>query len=344
MEIPTLLSKEAGRSASRLVDEMSRLFWMSRAIHVAAELGISDHLDDKPLTAVELAEKTGTNAAALERLLQFLSAYGIFRKTADGSFGHSQLSLVLREDHPDSKRATIRRLEPFYWTSIARMDHTIRTGESAFQHVHGVPYFEYMKGKPEHQRRFDEAMAQISDEDDAAIAAAYDFKKFDKIVDVGGGQGGLLAEILRSAPDSKGVLFDQPHVVKQAARLKESGFSDRYELTGGNFFEAVPDGGDCYIIKGVLHDFDDDQCVTILSNCRKAVHARGHVVIANLDLPLTINGPHHNLTMDIVMMTQLNGRERTQFDWKELFRRSGLEIVEAYPTDVLFTVIDGVPE
>ncbi len=344
MDIPALLSNEAGRSASRLVDEMSRLFWMSRAIHVAAELGISDQLNDEPLTATELAEKTGTNAAALGRLLQFLSAYGIFEKTPDGRFNHSPLSLVLREDHPNSKRATIRRHQPFYWASIAELEHSIRTGGSAFQHVHGVPFFDYMKENVEHQRLFDEAMAQISDEDNAGIVSAYDFGQFDQIVDVGGGKGGLLAEILKTTRNTRGILFDQPQVVEQAARLKENGLSDRYELVGGNFFEAVPRGADCYIIKGVLHDFDDEQCVKILSNCRKAVKRDGHVVIANLDLPATIDGPHHNLTMDIMMMSQLNGRERTQAAWAELFRRSELEIVEAYPTDVLFTVIDSVPE
>ncbi len=114
-------------------------------------------------------------------------------------------------------------------------------------------------------------------------------------------------------------------------------------MVAGDFFEGVPIGGDCYVIKGVLHDFDDDQCVTILSNCRKAVNANGHVVIANLDLPPTIDGPHQNLTMDIMMMTQLNGRERTQSEWSELFRRSGLKLIDTYQTDVLFTLIDGVP-
>ncbi len=343
MEIPALVSRDAGQSAARLLDEMSRLFFVSRAIYVAAELGVADQLDDEPLAPAELAEKTGTNAAALGRLLQFLSAYGIFQRMPDGKFSQSPLSSVLRDDHPNSKRAGLRRFQPYWWAAVGEMEHSICTGESAFEKVHGVSFFQYLSGNSEIQSRFNEGMARTSDTDDAAIAAAYDFKKFSRIVDVGGGQGGLLSQILLVAPHSSGILFDQPQVVEQASRLKERGLSDRSERVGGNFFESVPGGADCYVIKGVLHDFNDDQCVTILSNCRKAVHANGRVLIANQDLPSPIDDPHPNLTMDIQMMTVLNGRERSEADWSELFRRSGLKIVDSYQTDVLFTLIDGVP-
>ena len=152
-----------------------------------------------------------------------------------------------------------------------------------------------------------------------------------------------MTQILLAAPKSKGILFDQPQVIERATRLGESGLSDRSELIGGDFFESVPGGADCYVIKGVLHDFDDDQCVTILSHCRNAAHPNGHVVIANQDLPSPIVGPHPNLTLDINMMTVLNGRERSESDWSELFWRSGLSLGDAYRTDSLFTLIDGVP-
>ena len=223
------------------------------------------------------------------------------------------------------------------------MEHSIRTGNAAFEKLHGVPFFEYIRENAEIQSRFDRGMAEISDGDDAAIAAAFDFGKFSCIVDVGGGQGGLLTQILFAAPNASGILFDQPQVVEQANRLKQSGLSNRSELVGGNFFESVP-GADCYVIKGVLHDFNDDQCITILSNFRKNIHANGHVVIANQDFPSPIDGPHPNLTMDIQMMTVLNGRERSEEVWSELFRRSGLKLVAAYQTGSLFTLIEGVPD
>ena len=342
MEIPALLSKDAGRSAARLINEMSRLYYLSRAIHVVAELELADHLDDEPLSPKDLAGKSGTNGATLTRLLRYLSAYGIFHEVQDGKFSHTALSSVFRRDHPNSVHESLRKPEMFWWSAVGDMEHSIRTGESAFNNVHGVSFFQFLKENPDIQKRFDETMARVSDADDAAIAAAYDFKQFNFIVDVGGGRGGLLAQILLSAPDARGILVDQPQVIAQATRLEESGLSDRTELVGGNFFESVPGAGDCYVIKGVLHDFDDDQCITILSNCRKAMIADGRVVIANLDLPATIDGPHPNLTMDIQMMTLLSGRERSEPEWSELFRRSGLKLLGSVQTNVGFTVVDGV--
>lgn len=343
MEIPQLVSKDAGRSAARLIDEMSRLYYLSRAIHVAAELGIADHLGDDPATPAELAKRTGTDAPALKRLLRFLSAYRIFEERLPDRFTNTALSSVLRDDHPNSVRANLRRIGDFWWSAVGRMEHSIRTGESSFAHVHGVPFFHYLKETPDVQKRFDEAMARISDADDAAVAGAYDFKRFRRIVDVGGGRGGLLAQILAGAPDASGVLFEQPQVLAQATRLEEAGVSKRCELVAGDFFEAVPEGGDCYVVKGVLHDFDDDQCVTILANCRRAVVKDGRIVIVNQDLPSPIDGPHPNLTMDIQMMTLLKGRERSVAEWSEIFGRAGLRPGETFETGVGFTLIDACP-
>jgi cyclopropane fatty-acyl-phospholipid synthase-like methyltransferase len=187
-------------------------------------------------------------------------------------------------------------------------------------------------------------MARISDADDMAIADAYDFSGFSRIVDVGGGKGGLLAQILLRAPDATGVLFDQPQVVAETTRLEQAGLSMRAELVGGDFFELIPDGGDCYVIKGVLHDFDDEQCVRILSNCREAMKTGGRVLIANQDLPSPVDGPHPNLTMDIQMMVLLTGRERSVDQWGALFRQAGLRIGETTGTRVAFTLVDGVAE
>lgn len=343
MDIPSLLSKDAQQSASRVIDEMSRLYYLSRAIHIVAELGLADQLDDKPVTSRVLAQKTETDSAALSRLLIFLSAYGIFHQEPDGTFSHTELSSVFRRDHPNSVRAILRRIGAFWWSAIGDLEYSIRTGESAFNHVHGMPFFQFLKENPDIQKRFDEGMAQVSDADDAAVAAAYNFNRFDRIVDVGGGRGGLLTQILKRAPKAKGILFEQPQVIDQATRLAESDLSDRTELVGGDFFDSVVEGGDCYVIKGVLHDFDDDQCVTILSNCRKAMNAHGRIVIANRDLPSPDDGPHPNLTMDIQMMALLSGRERSEADWSELFRRSGLQLVGSIQSDVGFTVVDGMP-
>jgi C-methyltransferase len=344
MEGPELLSEDAGQSAARLIDEMSRLYYLSRAIQVAAEVGIADHLGDDPVALDELAWATGTNAGALKRLLRFLSAYRVFEERSPDRFCNTTLSSVLRADHPNSVRANLRRMDASWWSAAAALEHSIRTGEAAFTHVHGVPFFQHLRANAEAQKRFDEGMAQSSHANDAAIAAAYDFRRFRRIVDVGGGRGGLLLEILLRAPDAAGVLFDQPQVVQHATKLQEAGLLGRVELVAGDFLQSVPGGGDCYVIKGVLHDFDDRQCIRILSNCRRAMSGRGCVVIANQDFPASIEGPHPNLTMDIHMMTMLGGRERSAVEWSELLRRSGLRLSDTIPTDVGFTLVEGKPD
>jgi hypothetical protein len=338
---PELLSKDANQSPARLIDEMSRLYYLSRAIHVAAQLGIADHVGDDTVAADELAQRTGTNPAALDRLLRFLSAYGIFEEHAPVQYRNTELSAALREDHPQSVRANLRRIGEFWWSAVGILEHSIRSGESAFTAFHGVPFFRYLEDHPDVQKRFDEAMARISTADDAAIADAYDFSGFHRIVDVGGGRGGLLAQILTRVPDATGVLFEQPQVVAGATRLEQLGLSDRAELVGGDFFKAVPEGGDCYVIKGVLHDFSDEECVTVLSNCRKSMRKDARVIVANQDLPTPIAGPHPNLTMDIQMMVLLTGRERSATQWGELFRRAGLKARDSIPTEVGFTLVDG---
>ncbi len=323
---------------------MSRLYYLSRAIHVAAELGIADYLSDRPVSIAELVEKTGTSAMALMRLIRFLTAYQVFAEPIPDAFCSTDLSSVLRHDHPHSVRANLRRIGGFWWSAVGDLEHTVSTGGSAFEPVHGMPFFQFLRSTPDIQQRFDEALARISDSDDAAIASAYDFTRFQRIVDVGGGRGGFLVQILKRALGAIGVLFEQPQVLDAATRPEEAGLADRIEKSGGNFFDAVPDRADCYVIKGVLHDFDDDQCIKILSNCRTAVGANGCVLIANQDLPATIQGPHANLTMDIQMMTLLSGRERSHSQWSELFRQSGLKPGSVIETGVGFTLIEGIPD
>jgi len=343
MERPELLSPNAGQSASRLIDEMSRLYYLSRAIHVATELGVAEHLEKGAVASAALAERTGTNAAALRRLLRFLSAYGVFEETSPDEFRNTPLSSVLRDDHPQSVRANLRRIGTFWWSAVGELEYSVRTGEAAFEHVHGVPFFRYLRTNAEVQRRFDLAMAQISDADDAAIASAYEFGRFGQIVDLGGGRGGLLVQILKRAPKATGVLFEQPQVLATATRLDEAGLTDRSKKIGGDFFASVPDGADCYVIKGVLHDFNDQQCTRILSNCRRAAGDTGRLLIANQDLPVTVDAPHPNLTMDIQMMALLGGRERSASDWSSLFQQSGWKLGSQIETGAGFTLVEGTP-
>lgn len=343
MQKPDLLSRDAEQSAARLIDEMSRLYYLSRAIHVAAELGVADRLGDDAVGIATLAEATGAKAVALRRLLRFLSAYRIFEESSPDEFRNTQLSSVLRDDHPQSVRANLQRFGTFWWGAVGELEYTLRTGEAAFQHVHGVPFFRYLKNNVELQRRFDRGMARVSDADDGAIAASYEFSHFRQIVDLGGGRGGLLVQILQRAPNATGVLFEQPQVLDMATRLDEAGLLARSKKVVGDFFESVPSGADCYVIKGVLHDFNDEQCARILTNCRRAVSVDGCLVIANQDLPLSLDMPHPNLTMDMQMMTILGGRERSARDWSELFQQSGWRLSNRIETSVGFTLLEGQP-
>ncbi len=343
VEQPELLSREAGRSAPGLIAEMARLYYLSRAIHVAAEIGIADRLGDQPVAVDELARRTGTHAGSLRRLLRFLAAYGVFAESTPGRFRNTVLSAALRDDHPHSIRAHVRRTEASWWSAAWELEHAVRTGEAAFTKVHGMPFFEHIRGDAEAQKRFDEGMARSSDANDAAIAAAFDFGRFHRIVDIGGGRGGLLRQILTHAPRAVGVLFEQSQVLQQATRLQEPALLGRVELVAGDFFESVPAGGDCYVIKGVLHDFDDQQCITILANCRRAMRPDGCVLLANQDLPSPIDGPHPNLTMDIHMMTLLGGRERSAPEWSAPLQRAALRLTATVQTEVGFALVRADP-
>ena len=344
MEMPVLLSQNATKSAANLMNEMSRLFFLARAIHVVAEFDIADHIGDGVTSITNLSKCTGTDASSLNRLLRFLSSYAIFLEVEPGEFRNTDLSNVMRQDHSDSIRPLLRRFGEEFWASVGQMEHSIITGNPTFERVVGMSRFEYMKNNPDLQKRFDEGMAKMSETEDSAIAGAYDFQHFRQIVDVGGGRGGLLAQILTRTPNARGVLFDQPQVLAQSILLNESSLSERCELIGGDFFQFVPSGGDCYIMKDVLHDFNDDQCVTILSNCRNAVSPGGRIIIAGRDLPTSLSEPHLNLIMDVHMMTLHGGRERTLPEWISVIHRAGLQYSKSYHTDVNFTLVEAITE
>jgi hypothetical protein len=339
--VPRIFSSTAERSPAQLVREMSRWYLLSRAIHVVGELGIADRIGPEPVSILAVASALGLDASALFRLIRFLAAYGIFDEPASGEVRASPLSEVLRSDHPQSVRSSLLRYDEAWWHACGEMAYSIRTGRSAFPHANGATFFEHLAKNPTLQERFDAAMADISRADDAAVSEAYDFGIFHTIVDVGGGRGGLLAEILRRHPPVRGILFDQPQVVSRPDRLLEARLLDRCECVGGDFFQSVPSGGNCYIIKGVLHDFDDQQCVRILRNCASALAAGGRVLVADRIVPASKDGPHEILFIDLQMLVLLQGRERERSEWPPIFARSGLRLVAFHETDADFTLVEG---
>jgi AraC-like DNA-binding protein len=247
-------------------------YWQSQLVFVAAKLGIADALVAGPLTVQEIAARVGAHPPYLARVLRALASVGIFAADPHGRFHLTRLAQTLRSDHPESLRNfALMLVDDYNWSAWGALEHTVRTGEPAFEHVHGAPAFPWMREHPEKEKMFSASMASISVMENAAVTRAYAFGKVRKVVDVGGAHGHLLVSILRSYVKVRGVLFDQPPVIEEAAK---SGFMSapdlvgRCEAVGGDFFDSVPPGADAYVMKYIIHDWDDEKSVRILQNCR----------------------------------------------------------------------------
>lgn len=327
------------RSARAQVLEMSRAYVLSRAIHVVAELGVANHVGAAAVPVSELARLTAAHPAHLERLLRFLAGYRIFAEADRGEFVATPLSDVLRDDAPNSLRPGSCMVNAAWWSAVGDLGHSITTGEPAFALRHEQPFFSYLKQHPEDQRRFDAGMASNSRSGDEAIARAYDFSRAALVLDVGGGRGGLIRAVVERHPGVKGVLFEQPQVLERAILPSEGALAGRCSAVGGDFFEGVPPGADIYLIKGVLHDFNDDRCAVILDRCREAM-APGSKLLIVERLISPDNQRHEAKTIDILMMALLGGRERSIADWQGLLRAAGLQLLRQIPTDSEFTICE----
>ncbi|HHF7343667.1 TPA: methyltransferase [Legionella feeleii] len=312
---------------------MSRWYVVSRAIHAVAKLGIANHMSLKPININELAERTGTVPELLNRLLKFLSAYGLFN--CDGnSYSLTSLSMPLRDDDPHSVRDVLCMVDDSWWQSFAHLDTSLKTGNSAFSHQHSDSFFSFLSKHPEKQANFDRGMARLSTFDDEAIATAYDFSKFSHLVDMGGGRGGLTRALARHYPKLQLTLLDTAAVIEQ---LRNTDFPPQIKLTAGDFLAQIPPA-DAYIFKGVLHDFNDNFMHEILANCHQQMTKSTSLFIAEQVMPDS-PAPHPNKTMDIVMMVLLGGRQRTLSEWQQSIEPSGFVFQDSYKTDTLFTLM-----
>src|SRR3954453_11525843 len=300
-------------------------YQVSQAIHVAATLGVAEQLADGPRTAADLASATATHAPALERLLRALVAVDLLDEQPDDTFGLTELGEALGGP-VGSWAAFIGRA--YHWKAWGHLLHSVRTGESAFRAVHGVDVWEYRAQHPEEGAVFDAAMTGLSRRVNAAVAAAHDFGRYGVIVDVGGGHGALLAGILARHPGARGVLFDQPAVVADAE-------ADGVEVVGGSFFESVPAGGDAYLLKSVLHDWEDAPAIEILLTCRRAARACTALIVIERRLA----DPSAKLS-DLNMLVGPGGRERAPEDYAALLAAAGYEFVGETPTAAGVSVIE----
>ena len=318
-------------------------FWVPPAIHVVAVLGIADLLADGPRGCDELAQATNTDALSLGRVLRALAGVGLFIEDDGGRFGLTPLSTCLRRDVPSSVRpAALLFGIPAQWDPWSDLLHSVRTGQPAFEHRFGMGVFDYYAQHPEAAALFNQFMAAGNAGQHAAVAAAYDFSRLTRLVDVGGGNGALLAAILSAYPHLRGILFDRAEVVAGApAILMAAGVADRCEVVGGDFFEALPSGGDAHIVSRILHDWDDDRAVEILRTCRRALPEHGTLLVVEQVLPPR-ELPPPAAFIDLAMLVIAGGRERTEAEYDALFDAAGFRLTRTIPTTSPYSIIEGV--
>lgn len=330
------------QAAARLRD-MIMGFRVTQLLYVAARLHLADHLADTPQPATELARLVGADEAALRRVLRALAGLGILIET-DGAFALTTLGQFLRRDLPDSLHGiAVLYGDDWLWSAYGQMLHSALTGHTAFAHVHGTPFYEYLDRNTSAAAHFQDAMASYSRQEATAIAEAYDFPANSTVVDVGGGQGTLLAALLSAHPSLSGVLFDQPAVVARAEQVfAAAGVAPRATGVGGDFFSSVLPEGDVYVLKSVVHNWDDQAAERLLQSCRRAMRPGARLLIAERVVP-SDNAPSEAKLFDINMLVIVGGRERTQAEYRRLLERSGLALLRVIPTKSPLSLIEAQP-
>ncbi|MFF7459240.1 methyltransferase [Kitasatospora sp. NPDC008115] len=328
------------RSAAFLVDEALG-FLFPAALRAAADVGVADHLADGPATPAELAAATGTDARNLHRVLRLLATRGVVAEDERGRFALTEAGQALRSDVPYSVRSAVQMLtDRTMWRPAGELTHCLTEGTTAFEKLFGMPFFDHFAKDERTAAVFHVGMAAMSDQENAPIAAAYGFPPSGTVVDVGGGHGGLLLEVLRGNPGLAGVLYDRAHVLAGNRLAAHPEVAGRWTTREGDFFSAVP-AGDVLLLKRITHDWDDDDCTTLLGHCRRALRPGGRVLVLDAVVPPG-NAPHQSKDLDLMMMASLTGRERTEADFAELFERAGLRLSRVIPTPTVLSVVEAV--
>ncbi|MFF5442088.1 methyltransferase [Streptomyces achromogenes] len=330
----------ARKSAARLIDE-SLGFLFPAALRAAAAVRVADHMTDDDESVERLAEATGTDARNLGRVLRLLATRGVVEETTTGRFRLTTTGQALRSDAPHSARAAILMLtDATMWRPAGEMHRCLTDGGSAFTGIFETTFFDYFARDAETAAVFHDGMAAMSDHENEPIARAYDFPPTGTVVDVGGGHGGLLLEVLRRQPGLHGVLHDQTHVLADHRLGDHDDIAGRWSTADGDFFSAVPPG-DVYLIKRILHDWNDEQSAVILRNCRRAMAPGGRILVVDAVVPPG-NQPHQSKTLDLMMMSSLVGRERTEEDFVQLLKEAGLRLRRIVPTSTVLSVVEAV--
>ncbi len=325
---------------------IARGYQLSQALYVAAKLGVADVLEAEPLHADAIAAAVGARAPQLRRVLRALVAAGVFRELEDGRFASNDAAASLRAGAPGRTRDVVVNFGEEMYRSFGELLHTVCTGETAFDSVYGAPLFEYYAANPQTQASAAARMTARTLSVAREFAASDSLHDARTLVDVGGGTGTLVAEVLRHHPEIAGVLLERPGMLELAQHyLAEQGVADRCELVEGDFFASVP-AGDVYVLKSILHDWDDHRCVAILRTCRAAMDEAARLVIIELILPerMTAGSPMLSAALlDLIMLAYAGGRERTETEFTELLDQAGLSLTSTTALTAGPHIIEAVP-
>ncbi len=323
------------------VFELSQSVWIARAIGVAVELELADILSDGPKTVTDLADLTQTNPENLYRLLRALASYGIFREKPYKTFHLTSLAVGLKEGAGSMKNMIAHQMNPVNWQMIGEMNYCVKTGEDVAHKILGMDIFEHLKKHPEKNRLYNLAMTETSEIASTTVLSAYNFSGRKKLVDVGGGHGYLLSIILHEYSHLEGILFDLPHVVEGAKQtIEKLGVEERVTIVPGDFFNSIPEGADTYILKSIIHAFDDGKCVTLLKNIHSAIADNGKLLIVEVVISED-NTPSFGKIFDLQMLIGApGGKERTRREFEEILGSSGFTLKKIIPTVSQFSIIE----
>ena len=341
--MPDKQASHAERPPHAQLVQMATAHWMSHILYVAAKLGVADHLAKEAKDADELAAATKTHAPSLRRFMRTLAHLGLVTEGETARFALTPLGEALKTGAQGGARSAVLTLaSPWITGGWERLLESVQTGRPGLEQALGMPIFDWLARHPEEASLFSETMVSFHGAEPAAVAAAYDFSGMATIVDVGGATGNLLTAILAKHSGCRGILYDLPHVVRDAPKLIQArGLADRVTIESGSFFERVPQGGDAYLLSHIIHDWTEEQCLTILGHCRRAMKPTSRVMIIEMVLPAG-NVPHPGKMLDMMMLVGPGGQERTEPEYRDLLNKAGLRLTRVIPTDSAVSVVEAV--
>jgi hypothetical protein len=318
---------------------------ITQGIYAAAKLGIADVLGDGPLTAQEIAKRVGAHPDATYRLLRMLSGFSIFSEQADHRFALTPMADALREGAPDSMRGiAVLMGHPLLWEDWGHLISSVRTGAASLPALRGMSGYDFLMANPEYATVFFQGMGSMSSAETDSLLEAYDFSQFRQIVDFGGGRGTLLAAILKQAGNSHGILYDSPYSTSEAGPVLEAaGVAERCTIQNGGIFDSPPSGADVYVLKHIVHDFPESECLAVLKNIRGAIDPGGKLLV--MEYVLNGNNERHlGNIIDLWLLLLLGARERTRQQYTELFASAGFRLTAVVPTSSPISIVEAVPD